>query len=343
MKYFVRQNRLKNFPRLAFIGCGAIVEQFHIPAVKKLKLRPSIFIDPELSRAESMAKYFSAKVSSDYKEVLEDFDAAIVAVPHFLHATICTDLLRNGKHVLVEKPMATTTAECNEMNKAAEENNATLAVGLFRRFLHGAQWVRSFLQSGRLGEVKHFEFREGTAYSWPVTTDSLWKKEMAGGGVLIDTGSHTLDTLIWWLGDFESVDYKDDSYGGVEADCIMNLRLKSGAEGTVELSRTRKLGGQATITGSKGSLQAELSTNKIKSNPLELTEASFDGFKGANISNQSLDSLFVNQMSNWLEAIRAGNRPYVNGLEGAKAVALINACYQNRKLWSLPWVGVHNV
>lgn len=342
MKHFIRQNRLNGFPRLAFIGCGAIVEHFHIPAIQKLKLKPSIFIDPDLDRAESMSKYFAGKVSSDYKEMMDEFDAAIVAVPHNLHSTICTDLLRNKKHVLVEKPMATTIAECNEMNMAAKENNATLAVGLFRRFLHSAQWVRTFIRSGRLGEVEHFVFREGSVYSWPVTTDSFWKKEKAGGGVLIDTGSHALDLLIWWVGGFESVDYEDDSYGGVEADCILNLKLKSGAEGTVELSRTRNLGSHATITGSKGSLQVDLCTNKIKSDPLELTEMSFNGFKGTKFPKQSLGSLFTDQMRNWLEAIIAGKKPYVNGWEGAKAIALINICYQNRKLWSLPWVEVYN-
>ena len=342
MMHFIRLNRSNGFPRLAFIGCGAIVEHFHIPAAKKLRLKPLVFIDPHVDRAQSMAKMFSAKVSTDYKEMMESFDAAIVAVPHNLHSTICTDLLRNNKHVLVEKPMATTIAECYEMNKAAGENNYILAVGLFRRLFHSAQWVKSFLQSGQLGEIKHFEFREGAVYSWPVSTDSFWKKEKAGGGVLMDTGAHTLDSLLWWLGDFESVEYQDDSYSGVEADCIMKLKLKSGAEGTVELSRTRNLGGQATIVGSKGSLQVELSANKIKSDPSELAEASFNGFKGTKFSMQSLPSLFVNQMGDWIKSIRTGNTTYVTGMEGSKAIALINVCYQSRRLWSFPWVEVQN-
>ena len=70
-------------------------------------------------------------------------------------------------------------------------------------------------------------------YSWPVASDFMFRKD-AGGGVLADTGAHVLDTVLWWLGDWDKVEYHDDAHGGVEADCLLKLTMKSGAVGTVE-------------------------------------------------------------------------------------------------------------
>lgn len=329
---------LKNNIAFAFIGCGAVVEQLYMPAIKKLRRKPAFLIDPNLSRAELMARRFGAKVSANFEEVIDDFDAAIVSVPNYLHAPITIALLKAGKHVLVEKPMALTLKECRKMIETAEQSKRILSVGLFRCFLRGAQWVKLFIDSGKLGEIKAFEFREGGVYSWPVTTDSFWKREKAGGGVLIDTGSHTLDQLIWWLGDVNVIEYRDDSFGGVEADCYLRLKLSSGAEGTVELSRTRDIGAEAVIRGTKGSLKVGLLDNKILSDPQEFVYETFNGIAGTNISMQSYVSLFTEQLKNWFLAISSGNGHFVDGVQASKSIAIIDTCYQNRKQWSLPWV-----
>jgi predicted dehydrogenase len=327
-----------NYPRLALIGCGAVVEQFHLPALKKVGWKPSFFIDPNLDRAKTMAKSLNGMAEADYKAVIMDFDTAIISTPHALHAPISIDLLRNGKYVFVEKPMAPTESECNEMIAAAQKGNAKLAVGLFRRYLKGAQWIKAFINSGSLGKIETFDFREGFVYAWPVTSNSFWQKEKARGGVLMDTGAHTLDLLIWWLGKAESVEYMDDSYDGVEADCIINLSLKSGAKGVVELSRTRTLRGSAIIKGSKGTIEINLTSNEIKAEPHQLLEQMHNGQRGNNISPQSHNELFLNQLIDWLNAIEKGTDPFVTGAEGTDSIVLIDQCYKVRKLWKLPWV-----
>src|SRR5262249_29764820 len=90
-----------------------------------------------------------------------------------------------------------------------------------------------------------FNVTEGHVFDWPSATLGSMKRDLAGGGVLIDTGSHTLDQLLFFLGTVpELLEYRDNAYGGVETDCELRLRLRCGdreVEGHVTLSWTREL------------------------------------------------------------------------------------------------------
>lgn len=326
------------YPRVAIIGCGAVVEQLHLPAFKKIGLRPSLFIDIDLKRAEQLANGFGAKFTDDYNKVLKDFDAALISVPHSLHAPISIDLMKNKKHVLIEKPMATTLQECKEMNDCANQNDVKLSVGLFRRYRTNYSWIREFLNSGGLGQIKSFECFEGHVYSWPVTTNSFWKKEKAGGGVLIDTGAHTLDLLIWWLGDLKVITYKDDSYSGVEADCIIELSTDSGATGTVQLSRTRKLSNTAIIEGSAGKIEISLGSNNISAYPKTLLDGIYNGKNLKKNRPQSIPDLIRQQLLNWISGMQGKQNICVTGEDGLHSIKLIERCYDIREYWLFPWM-----
>ena len=76
-----KNNRLK----VALIGCGAVAEQFYIAALKKARINVSVCIDLDLDRASLFSLRFNAKYGDDYKKFLDDFDAAIISLPHFLH------------------------------------------------------------------------------------------------------------------------------------------------------------------------------------------------------------------------------------------------------------------
>ena len=149
------------------------------------------------------------------------------------------------------------------MISAADRTGAILGVGLFRRFLWSVQFARALIQEGVLGQIESFDFREGGIYDWPVASDFFFRKDAAGGGVLIDTGAHTLDCLLYMLGDFSEVEYFDDAAGGVEANCLIKLRLRDGIVGVVELSRTRKLRGTGIVRGTKGNLEIVLGWDRL--------------------------------------------------------------------------------
>lgn len=333
----------KDLIRIAIIGCGAVTEQGHLPAITKAEnVQVTLLVDKNLSRAEDLAQQYNVPhVSDDFTQTFNKADAAIVALPHHLHEPVCVKLLSQGIHVLVEKPMALSRTECDNMIKATDQGKAVLEIGLMRRFLRAAQFTKAVLDADLLGPIRSFDIREGFVYNWPVASGFFFQKKTAGGGVLLDTGAHTLDLLLWWLGNVTSFDYFDDNYGGVEADCVLNLVMENGVTGTIELSRTRILRNTAVIRGEKAILETSLHSNKIKliphKAPLEFVGNIFPDIQGEDF-RQSLVDLFLAELVDWISAIRNGIPPHISGKDGRRSIELIESCYKKRKPLALPWI-----
>jgi predicted dehydrogenase len=328
--------------RIAILGCGAVTERAYLPVLKRMHdARVTVLIDTNAKRLEHLASKFNVEYShSSFDGCYDLFDAAIVALPHALHAAACIKLLAQGKAVLVEKPMAISVAECDDMIRAADQTGTLLAVGLTRRFMWAHRLAQFLLTSEALGRVESFDFREGFIYSWPVASDFFLRKETAGGGVLFDTGAHTLDCLLHWLGDFSEVEYFDDAEGGVEANCLINVRLRNGVCGVVELSRTRQLRNSAVIRCERGMVEVGLFENQ-----LELVFADQPYVLGGPVSNleepgrsQIYVELMRPQVENFVAAIRNNRKPEVDGEEAKLSIRLIEACYRKRKRLQLPWM-----
>lgn len=329
---------------IAIVGCGAMVEQQHLPCLaRRDDCRVAALVELNEARAERLAKRFGVpSVFTDYRDLLSlDIAAAIVALPNHLHAPVSIELLKAGIHVLVEKPMALSVAECDAMLEAAEAGQAMLAVGLMRRFSYAGRFAKWAIESGLLGRIISFDIQNGFIHAWPSAMDFFLRREMAGGGVLIDLGVHALDQLLWWLGDVESFEYYDDNYGGVEADCKLQVTLKSGAKGIVELSRTRDLRETAIIRGERAELEIALVRNSISLRFL-------DGAVGITghaifpeqppLPGQRVSDLIAAEHEDFLEAIRTGRQPTVPGTKARRSIALIEACYAERRPLKLPWV-----
>ena len=203
--------------RLAVVGCGAVAAIHHLPALSLCRTAEAVvLVDADPGRARDLAARFGVpETATDIRSLPGRVDAAIVAVPNSLHAPISIELLRQGVHVLVEKPMALNVKECDEIIAAAEAGGAVLAVGLEFRFFDSSLFVRNLLRDGLLGKIHRFEMHQGVIPRWPFATDFLLKKETAGGGVLADFGVHVLDLLLWWLGDWTELEYRDDAQGGI--------------------------------------------------------------------------------------------------------------------------------
>ena len=324
--------------KTAIIGCGAVFDQFQLPALKKIKNIPNVFIDIDKNLAKSYAIKYKGSSATNYIDLKDKYEAAIVSVPHNLHAPICKDLLLNNKHVFIEKPFVPHIEEAIELKNLAKKVNKTICVGNFRRYKKGTLWVKKLIESGELGEIQEFHFREGGVYSWPATTNSFWDKEKACGGVLMDTGAHTIDQLCFMLGEADVIEYKDDAVGGVEADCFLELQLENGAKGSVNLSRTRNIGSSAIIEGSKGQLIMDLLSGEIKTNPISLLNNSFSGINGNKIKTESYVDLFSQQYSSWFNAIQSDSDNYIKGEDVLPSIKIISQCYKIKKHLSYQWV-----
>jgi len=325
-------------PRLALIGCGTAAVELHLPALKKLAWRPSFLIDPDVERVAPLAARHQSRAVADYMDLLDRFDVALVAAPHSLHAPICCDLLENGKDVLVEKPIAPTLGEAKRIVAAEEKSGKSLRVGFMRRYFRAPRWVKALIDSGGLGQIESFDVREGFVFSWPISTGALWSKAKAGGGVLIDTGAHTLDQIMWWMGPIAKIDsYKDDNHSGVEADCIFELTLKNGAKGVVELSRTRELRSRAIIRGEKGSVDVDLVGLGVRTDPAGLVNQTFEGLRPDNLGQQTIYECFIDQLADWRALLAGEDRTMVTSAEAVAGVQAIEDCYAIREPWTFSW------
>jgi len=322
----------------AVIGGGAVAERVHLPALARCAgIEATMIVDASEARARQMADRFAiGRIATDYHDAIGRVDAAIIGLPHQLHAPVAADLLKAGIPVLVEKPMALTPEQCDVMIDAAAQSGAVLAVGLLRRCSPSLRWVKSALDAGVLGRLLSFDLAEGAIYRWPVASPSMFRRE--GGGVLSDAGAHVLDLVLWWFGDHRSLVYRDDAMGGVEADCLLELEMASGVSGRVELSRTRDMRNSCIITGERGTIEVGTKTDSV------VTVTWKDGIalggrgaSGDRPSPTTLIDLFEPQLRQFIHAIRFGEAPIVSGAEARRSIALLSACYRARQPWVHPW------
>ena len=328
--------------RLAIIGCGAVTELGHLPALRDAEVFDVVaLVDRNEARAKSLVGKFQVPhVFTDFAQALPEVDAAIIALPHHLHAPVSLAFLDMGKHVLVEKPMGINANQCRGMAAAAERSGVCLAVGHMRRFFPGLQLAKQWLDRGLVGTIKRFDFQDGFDVSgWPAASNFIFQKETAGGGVLLDTGAHVLDILHWFLGDVAGFSYKDDNHGGVEADCFIDLTLRSTAKGIVELSRTRKLRNSAIIEGEEGTIEVFFHQSRLILRPSAGKAFSIDARHADSALAPGLVQMLSDQLLNWHAAIIAGRKPAVSGADGLRVVTLIEEMYRQREPLAFPWEG----
>ena len=327
---------------VAVIGCGAVAAGHYLPALAaSRRFTPTLLVDRDLDRARALAERWGvASVAADVESVADRVAVAVVALPNHLHAPVAIDLLGRGVHVLVEKPMATTVAECDAMLAAAAASRATLGVGLQFRYFDSTLWVRDLLGAGLLGELQRFDLRLGVVSNWPFASDYFLRRETAGGGVLVDYGVHVLDLLLCWLGDLKVERYRHDAMGGIEADCEIELATPTGLAGAVEISRSRNLANRCVFTGARASLEVGIWDPDP---PVVLRWPGGERVLTGHVRRPGEPGLdfngaFLRSLDDFGAAIDAGRQPEVSGRDGRRAVALIEACYAAAEPLELPWL-----
>ena len=187
--------------RVGIIGCGwpgAAHARGYLGA-GGFKLVAVADLIPE-RRKKLMAEFGIAREYSDAKDLLKDkeIDAVSIALPNHMHAPIALAALRAGKHVLCEKPPATSAAEARRMDAAAKTNGKMLLYCLQRRFGPHEQAAKAAVAKGYVGDVYHARAAWTRTRGTPVGTGWYTQKEKSGGGALMDVGFHMLD-LGWNL------------------------------------------------------------------------------------------------------------------------------------------------
>lgn len=174
--------------RVALIGCGLVAQRSHLPAYAACPGAELVAVaSGHLESARAAAAEFGVpRVLGRWEDVIADpaIDAVDICTPNTLHAPIAIAAARAGKHVLVEKPMATTLAGADAMLAAAEETGVTLMVAHNLRFAPVYETVKRILSEGVIGRVFSaggIFMHAGPDEFWGATSDWFWREELAGG------------------------------------------------------------------------------------------------------------------------------------------------------------------
>ncbi len=231
---------------VGLVGCGGI-SAVHIPALLDLpgvELRAVCDIRPE--RARAAAEQTGAEVSPDFQALLarKDVDAVHILTPHYLHAPMAIQALAAGKHVLTEKPMATTLADARAMIAAAEAPGAgRLGVVFQNRYNPATEALKAIIASGAPGQFLGARANVSWHREAPYYTESGWRGALSteGGGVLINQAIHTLDLLSYLGGPIARVKghVSTDLLAGVievEDNCHAVFQYAGGQPGVIQLT-----------------------------------------------------------------------------------------------------------
>ena len=217
------------------------------------------------STAENAERYCAshgvAKGYTDIRAFLADdaIDVVWIASPNHLHKEQAIAALRAGKHVLCEKPMAMSQAECRAMIRAAGKAGRLLTIGYNSRHHPRLRTFREQWQRGRFGAPVHMhcQFR----YRYPEVPDDWWRLDDATSGcwVLGDIGTHFIDLLRWFNGEAETVDahLSNKAYGRSADTAFLTIGFGNGAVGTISASTAVTTGGGIELLGSEGCCRIE--------------------------------------------------------------------------------------
>lgn len=341
------------------IGCGTVVEELYTLPLKRLvnagALRLVGLVDRDKARLQRLGGKLSC--SKHFNDLSACFaagsvDLVIITSPARLHAEHAEISVEHGAHVFCEKPLAQSPQEVNRMADAAFRCKRSIGVGMARRFYPNLAEVRERLVSGELPGPVRFSLVEGGPYGWPIASDAAFRRppDGSGGGVLLDVGAHTLDTLAWLFGVPRVLSCADDAMGaGVEANVRVDLSFPK-AIGCLQLSWDQPLNSALKISGP--GWEVRLSNLEIVRYEERLNGGDWRWRKsavrwpsntkpGAPVMGQPecYYDCFDYQLVGFIRSILYGESLAVTCTDAAVVLEAIKEAYSMTRPLDLPWLG----
>jgi UDP-N-acetyl-2-amino-2-deoxyglucuronate dehydrogenase len=344
--------------RVGLIGCGK-VGTIHAAALQSIPEAKFVAAcDANADRAAAFAAKYGATPFTDLPAMLKHVDAVIIGTPHPLHAEPAVLAARAGVHVLVEKPMAATLADCDAMLAAAKQSGVTLGVISQRRFFEPVQRIKAAIDAGKIGTPSLGVF---IMYSWREPSyyhSDPWrgKWDTEGGGVLVNQSPHQLDILLWLLGPVAEVSgtWANLNHPNVEVDdtAVATLRFKNGGLGSIITSVSQKPGiytkvhvhgsngasvgvetdrGATFIAGVSGISEPPLTDLWTVPGEEKLLSQYQTEDRAAFAAVDATVHYHALQIRDWVLAILEKRPPLVTGEDGRAVVELFTAIYQSHR------------
>ena len=226
--------------KVGLIGCGKI-SAGQIAAFEKTENAKIVAAcDLSESNLNAVCEKTGAVGYADYKELLtkEEIDLAVISLPHFLHGEATCFAAEHGIDVFLEKPMGISVADCEKMIDVCKANNVMLWVGHAHRYHPAYIRAKELIDSGELGELVSFTETRNVNYFADSRPRWFLKKELSGGGIMINLGAHCLDKMKFLSGseisDIAGQVHIRDGYD-VEDSVQAFVRMKNGVTGVLNL------------------------------------------------------------------------------------------------------------
>ena len=332
--------------KYALIGCGRIAVN-HIKAVVSNKLDMAAVCDIDLENIDTLfgkTGYTGSPARfTDYKKMIEDIpDLQLVAIAteSGIHAEIALYCIDHGINVIIEKPMAMSMADAEEIVRRSEEKHVKVSVCHQNRFNIAVQQMRKALESGRFGKLSHGSINVRWNRNQNYYDQSPWRGKWASdGGCLFNQCIHGIDLLRWMMGDEVEEVYgvtKQQFHHYLECEDIgmAVVKFKNGAVGTIEgtvnvypqnleetlylfgETGTVKIGGKSTNNIDVWDFADENEADKKNKGLEEQT---------SNVYGNGHTSLYADV----IDAIESDRKPYIDAVAGRNAVEMILAIYQS--------------
>lgn len=334
--------------KYALIGCGRIAVN-HIKAVVNNGLDMvavcdvsdeninTLFAKTGYEKADSTPRY------SDYKKMLAEhpeINLAAIATESGIHAEIALYLIDNGVNVIIEKPMAMSMADADEIIRRSEQKGVTVGVCHQNRFNVAVQEMRRALEAGRFGRLSHGSINVRWNRNLQYYEQAPWRGKWASdGGALMNQCIHGIDLLRWMMGDEITEIYgvtRQQQHDYLECEDIgmAVIKFANGAVGTVEgtvnvfpknLEETLYLFGESGTAKLGGTSCNNIDVwdfadaNDADAGKAGLQEAT------SNVYGNGHTSLYADV----IDAIKTGRKPYVDAVAGRNALEVVLAIYKS--------------
>ncbi len=350
----------KNKFNIAILGCGKVAH-LHAKAIENL---PNAKLDAVWSRTQKttdeFARQYKTKAFDSISEMVKTakIDLAIVCTPHPFHNEPAIEAAKAGANILVEKPLASTLNDCDEIINACKTAGVKLGTISQRRWYAPVMRVKKAIEAGKIGKpvfgtINMLGWRDKNYYdadAWRGT----WKME--GGGVLVNQAPHQLDLLLWFMGEIDEVygiwKNLNHPYIEVEDTAVAIVKFKNGGIGNIIVSNSQKPGiyGKVHVHGENGAsvgVQTDGGAMFVAGMSTVLEPPVNDlwtvsGEEKLKAKWTQKDSEFFNsidptvfymerQIEDFLEALETDREPLVSGEDGRKTVELFTAIYRSTR------------
>jgi predicted dehydrogenase len=323
--------------RIGIVGLGSVAQTFHLPILSRFSDVEIVAVcDVDRAKAQFIADKFKIRrYYNSFEKMLaieQDLDGIDICTPTAMHKEIAIAALEDKNNILIEKPLARTASEAEEINAASKKYHQTLMVGMNNRFRPDAMILKSFIEDKALGKL----FYVKAGWFKKLNTESVWltKKTQSGGGVVLDLGIVMLDLAFWMMGYPEVKEVTATNFThhtkDVEDSTVLFLKMKNNSILTIEASWSFESTSDFFYcdcfgTEGSGSLNPFRIIKRMHDNLVNVAPASTE-------TPQSLyRKSYENELKHWIGSLRGLHTIISTGDEAVHRMKVVNLIYKSAK------------